>query len=107
MHQSGRLSSGVAVRVDSIQDSRCPTGVTCIWAGQARVRMLLTKDQDSTTVALTLGPNISGNYGKRLDSTSVSLSNEAYKVILQEVNPYPTTMNESQPKTAVVQVTKI
>lgn len=107
LHQAARLSSGVAVRADSIQDSRCPTGVACIWAGQARVRLLLTKDQDSTTVGLALGPDIKEGYNKRLDSTSVVLSNESYKVILREVNPYPTTTNMAEPKTALVQVTKL
>jgi hypothetical protein len=107
MNQSARLSSGVAVRVDSIQDSRCPEGVTCIWAGQAKVKMLLSKDSDSTMVSLILEPGVMAGSPKRLDSTNVSLSSETYKVILKDVNPYPTTTNQSLPKSAVVEVTKV
>ncbi|WP_020602133.1 hypothetical protein [Spirosoma spitsbergense] len=107
MNQSARLSSGVAVRVDSIQDSRCPVGVTCVWAGQAKVKMLLSKDSDSTMVSLILEPGVMAGSPKRLDSTNVSLSSETYKVILKDVNPYPTTTNQSLPKSAVVEVTKV
>ncbi len=106
LHQSGRLGSEIVVRVDSIQDSRCPTGVTCVWAGQAKVKLLLSKDTDSTSARLFLGPD-PGNSNRRPDSTTVSLKSEMYKVILREVNPYPSSTIPSQSQTAIVQVTKI
>ncbi len=107
MNQSARLSSGVSVRVDSIQDSRCPTGVTCIWAGQAKVNMVLSKDSDSTTIRLILEPGVMAGSPKRQDSTNVTLSSETYKVILRDVNPYPNTTNQNLPQSAVVEVTKL
>lgn len=107
MNQSARLSSGVAVRVDSIQDSRCPMGVTCVWAGQAKVSMMLSKDSDSTSIGLILEPGKMAGSPMRQDSTNVRLSSEMYKVILKEVNPYPNTTNQTQPKSAVVEVTKL
>ncbi|MCX6217413.1 hypothetical protein [Spirosoma sp.] len=106
LHQSGRLGSDIVIRADSIQDSRCPADVNCIWAGQAKVKLLLKKDSDSTAVRLSLGAD-PGSTTKRPDSTTVSLKSETYKVILREVNPTPTLSNDNQPKTAVVQVTKI
>ncbi|ADB37114.1 hypothetical protein [Spirosoma linguale] len=108
LHQSGRLGSDVVVRADSIQDSRCPSdpNVSCIWAGQAKVKLLLKKDSDSTAVRLLLGAD-PGSTNKRPDSTTVSLKSETYKVVLREVTPLPTLSNGNQPKTAVVQVTKI
>lgn len=106
LHQSGRLGSEVVVRVDSIQDSRCPLNVNCIWAGQAKVKLLLSKDTDSTAVRLSLGAD-PGSSNKRPDSTTVSLRSESFKVILREVNPYPGSTATSQPQTAVVQVTKL
>ncbi|AUD05703.1 hypothetical protein CWM47_29990 [Spirosoma pollinicola] len=105
LHQSGRLGSEIVVRVDSIQDSRCPLNVTCIWAGQAKVKFLLSKDTDSTAVRLSLGAD-PGSSNKRPDSTTVSLNSERYKVILREVNPYPGSTTTNQPQTTVVQVTK-
>ncbi|WP_018620560.1 hypothetical protein [Spirosoma luteum] len=107
LNQSARLSSGVAVRVDSIQDSRCPTGGICIWAGQARVKLSLSKGSDSTTVGLILEPGVMAGSPKRQDSTNVTLSSETYKVILKDVIPYSTTTNQNLPKSAVVEVTKL
>jgi hypothetical protein len=31
--QSATIAPGVTLRYDSAEDSRCPTGVQCIWAG--------------------------------------------------------------------------
>ncbi|WP_246859175.1 hypothetical protein [Spirosoma sp. KCTC 42546] len=107
LHQSARLASDVVVRVDSIQDSRCPTGATCVWAGQAKVKMLLVKETDSTKVNLVIGASLNPDSTKRQDSTNVTLSNQTYKVILRDVYPYPTTSTQGQPQAAVVQVTKI
>lgn len=106
LHQSGRLGSDVVVRADSIQDSRCPINAACIWAGQAKVNLLVSKNSDSTAVRLSLGAE-PGSTNKRPDSTTVSLKNETYKVILREVNPYPGSTSTTQPQTAVVQVTKL
>lgn len=106
LHQSARIGTDVTVRVDSIQESRCPANATCIWAGQAKVKMLLSANQDSTTVRLSLGAD-PGSTNKRPDSTNVTLSSQTYKVILREVNPYPGTQSGNQPQTAVVQVTKL
>ncbi len=107
LHQSARLGSEVVVRVDSIQDSRCPINVDCIWAGQAKVNLLLSKNKDSSTVRLVLSPDVTASSVKRLDSTNVTLDSQSYKVILREVNPYPGTSANGQPPTAVVQVTKL
>lgn len=106
LHQSGRLGSDVVVRADSIEDSRCPLNATCIWAGQAKVKLLLSKNSDSTAVRLSLGAD-PGSMNKRPDSTTVSLKNETYKVILREVNPFPGSTTTTKPQTAVVQVSKL
>ncbi|GAB3722916.1 hypothetical protein [Spirosoma lituiforme] len=108
LHQSGRLSSDILVRADSIQDSRCPinANVVCLWGGQAKVHLMLSKNSDSTAVRLSLGAD-PGSTNKRPDSTTVSLRNETYKVILREVNPYPDLNKIGQPQTAVVQVSKL
>lgn len=109
VNQSARLSSGVAVRVDSIRDSRCPQDpkVYCVWAGEARVNVFLAKDIDSTSVSLALEPDPKANSTKRLDSTRVELSSQFYQVILREVNPRPSLDNQDLPKSAVVEVTKL
>ena len=107
LHQFARLASEVVVRADTIQNSRCPTGTTCIWAGLARVRLLLSKDTASTTVRLALGAGVNQDKSTRSDSTNVSLNSEQFKVILRDVTPYPTAPAQNQTQTAIVQVTKL
>ncbi|MBC7572511.1 MAG: hypothetical protein H7319_22680 [Spirosoma sp.] len=106
-NQSGRLASGVIVRVDSIRDSRCPSDAVCIWEGNATISLLVSVPSDSTRVKLILGPDPSKKIAGNSDSMGIQLDNQAYKVILRDVNPYPTTTNLSQAKTAVVQVSKL
>ncbi len=107
LHQSARLSADISVRADSIQDSRCPVNANCIWAGQAKVKLLLSKGTDSSTVRLVLDAAPRNDQNKRLDSMGISLNNQLYKVILREVNPYSGTGTPGQPQTVLVQVTKL
>ncbi|GAB3692544.1 hypothetical protein GCM10027592_11600 [Spirosoma flavus] len=105
--QSARIGSQIVVHVESIQDSRCPANVTCVWAGQAKVQVNLSKDTDSKTVQLILGPDLQNRENKRPDSTGVTLANEVYKVVLREVTPYPEATSTTESKKAVVQVSKL
>ena len=54
VHESGQLPSGISVRIDSIQDSRCPAKVQCIWAGRVEVKVLLSQFRNSESVCLVL-----------------------------------------------------
>lgn len=41
-----------------LEDSRCPTDVTCIWAGQAKIKLALSKnDSETTPMELLFGAN--------------------------------------------------
>ncbi|MBX2816322.1 MAG: hypothetical protein KTR24_10000 [Saprospiraceae bacterium] len=44
-------------RVDSLQDSRCPKGVECIWAGQVEVQIMAAKEGEEQLISLCLGPS--------------------------------------------------
>lgn len=98
--ESGQLSFGVTLRIDSIQDSRCPANAMCIWAGRVEVKVLLSKNTDSQSVSLILQP------GQQLDTAQVALGTVIYKCVLQNVLPYPGT-GFTQPKKATVQVTSV
>jgi hypothetical protein len=98
--ESGQLSSDVTVRIDSIKDSRCPANAMCIWAGRVEVNVLLSKNTDSQSVSLILQP------GQQLDTAQVALGTVIYKVVLQNVLPYPGT-GFTQAKKATVQVTSV
>lgn len=102
-NQSGRLSSGVMVKVDSLDDSRCPPNAYCIWSGNVILRAALTKDTDTKSVRLVLGPDLQNPTNKRPDSTGVVLAGTTYKVVLREVTPYPGS-GTAEPKQALVEV---
>lgn len=61
-------------------DSRCPTDVTCVWAGNAAVQLQLGIGRVSKTVTLNTskGPSFVGETEYR-----------GYKVKLVELSPYP------------------
>ncbi|CCH01008.1 hypothetical protein FAES_2999 [Fibrella aestuarina BUZ 2] len=102
-NQSGRLSSGVTVKVDSLSDSRCPINAICIWGGNVVLRAVLTKDTDTKSVRLTLGPDPANPTNKRPDSTGVVLGGTTYKVVLRDVTPFPGS-GSTEPKQALVEV---
>jgi hypothetical protein len=53
-HQTVDLGPGIALAYDSVNDSRCPPGVQCMWAGTVSYQFAL-KTPDSAEV-FTLGP---------------------------------------------------
>jgi hypothetical protein len=80
-------------------DSRCPSDVTCVWAGNAAVRLQLGSGRASKTVTLNT-------------SKSPSFVGETeyhgYKVKLVELSPYPRSDRKIAPRdyTATLLVSK-
>lgn len=70
-----------------LEDSRCPTGVQCIWAGNARIKLKL--EQPSAGAAF-----IELNTSERYESRSAYLT---YTIELLQLMPYP---DASQPMEA-------
>lgn len=91
--------NGLKVNVDEISDSRCPSDVFCIWQGEAKVKLNIESNIDSTSITLGISPNIN-------DSLSFKLNNENYQAILYSVNPYPNTSKPKDVKKAKITVIK-
>jgi hypothetical protein len=67
-----------------IEDSRCPRDVNCIWAGNAKVKLLVSKGKKrSQEVELNTG----------IEPTTVSVF--GYEVSIKELTPYPDTSKPS------------
>ena len=79
--QSARITSeSMTIKfIGETQDSRCPTGVECIWAGQVICNIELTKDGNKNQVTLT------ESAGSGL-ATGYTFQN--YKITFA-VSPYP------------------
>lgn len=73
------INDGLRVRLDSVpEDSRCPKNAVCIWEGNARVRLTLTKSslpQQQLELNTNTEPKIAPY--------------QNYRVQLIEVSPYP------------------
>lgn len=84
--------TGVKVKLTEIADSRCPEDVQCIWAGEAKVKMLAVSKTDSVNLDLKISPA----HSSRTDTLSVLLNSKNYKALLFDVSPYPNTNNDSE-----------
>jgi hypothetical protein len=83
--------------VELVNDSRCPMGARCVWAGDAMVELSFVKDD---TVSLFLHTNREF----QRDTTLMG-----YKVALIDVDPYPSLRSEDMEGsvTATVSVSRI
>ncbi len=61
-----------------LQESRCPTGVVCVWEGNGSIQMSLLTESKKATFILNTHPDFTN------DTTTVG-----YYISLVELNPYP------------------
>jgi hypothetical protein len=89
-----------------VLDSRCPTGVQCVWAGNATVSLALTSgisaSNEPEVVSLCLGDcrTLYATQPQRTaDTLNYTLGGQSYRFILKAVNPTQVAGQE-KPKTA-------
>lgn len=68
-----------------IEDSRCPSDVTCVWQGRVSVQLNVTTENDSKQIVLSL------------ENKTAPINNDYYLMLL-DVKPYPTSQNPIQEK---------
>jgi hypothetical protein len=89
------LLDKTSICFDSVlNDSRCPIGVECIWAGNAVVKLGLTKDQRKHEIKLNTFPNF---------QTDTIIDN--LYISLVELTPYPNIQTSSQDSSYKVKLT--
>ena len=79
--ETARVDTDVLVRArfeEVLSDSRCPTNVECVWAGDALVAFTLTVGADEQRIELSLA-----------DAAKRRASFHGFSVELTSVNPYP------------------
>ncbi len=84
--------NGLKFLVEQINDSRCPKQATCIWAGEAVVKVNIT-DPQKNFASFTL--YIGARTHFQPDTLDFNLDKKTYRVILFGVSPYP-MLNGSQ-----------
>lgn len=90
MGQSKWVKAGrLKVRfVSVVEDSRCPVGVNCIWAGNAKVSVVLQKAGGRQTVV-----ELNTGVEPRVGSAS------GYEISLTKLTPHPRAETKINPKT--------
>jgi len=69
---SVELASGTTLRFDAAEDSRCPPGVACVWAGKLTCRFSLLRG-GATLEAFALAPGDTGHATVLLDGARLAL----------------------------------
>ena len=82
----------LSIRVLTITDSRCPSDVVCVWAGQASVGFGI----EATPFQLLIGQF------KEFD-----IQGKHIRITLIDVTPYPTTANGGDKKSAVLAIARL
>jgi hypothetical protein len=86
------------IKFVSVEDSRCPQGVNCVWAGNAKVTIKVTNRK---------GESKTFDLNTNLEVKSVKF--EGYEITLGNVTPYPKADAPVSPDgyTATFTVTKL
>lgn len=78
-------SENLQITLNNIDDSRCPSDVTCVWAGEAKVQLNLAHGEQS------------GNFTLSTMENSKPVSFDGYLISLIKVDPYPTSIKNITP----------
>lgn len=94
------------VALKSIQDSRCPTDVTCVTAGNATVALRASNSQGANeNITLCIGD--CGTAGARETHTlAAEVGGVSYTFTLKGVKPYPGQAHEGEVQKAALVVEK-
>ena len=95
IHKQVTAKSGMKITfVEMVEDSRCPVDVECVWAGNAKIKVRITKGRKSKVLELntTLGnstlPTYAGYRFKLKGLTpelrsNVRINRNAYKAMIE------------------------
>jgi len=94
-------TSPMGIRLISVEDSRCPKDVTCVWAGMVLVTLQTSepgKNQLTFELSLRAGSEVEKTYAKW---------NENY-LVLKSVEPYPISTDnlDANARTVTLVLTK-
>jgi hypothetical protein len=78
-------SQGLIIHLQNVTDSRCPSDVTCIWAGQVNATLVVQGPTSKDTITVSMSP------GK---SSATPFDN--YSIQLVDVKPYPKSGHYTQ-----------
>jgi hypothetical protein len=80
------MVDAVSIHFDRVtEDSRCPFGVTCVWAGNGRIELTVSDGVDTQILGLnTDTPPTEGDFG-------------GFTIRLDQLDPYPSAGRPTRP----------
>jgi hypothetical protein len=91
----GQNNNQLIIKVEQVNDSRCPSDVNCITAGDAMVRFIVIDDKENQA-SFDLFYGQKSNF--KADTLVFSINQKNYKMILSNVLPYPATNQKQENK---------
>lgn len=82
-----------------IEDSRCPSDVTCIWAGQAKVSVSVTSNKETTEKELIFHGSSIGR-----ESENTLFVSETKTYIGYRLSPYPVSTTAKSQRSYVLEI---
>ena len=89
-----KITSNLSLTVDSIWDSRCPTGMECFWSGDVALFFNITHSHRQIDTLFSCYPN----------PNVVPLDIAGYKWKVLEVNPYPDNSHSTDSKDFLIKM---
>lgn len=80
--ESAINSKGQRIRAAVLNDSRCPTGVECVWEGEAKVQITIQQSNGNPLILVLSTRN-------NLNSEEVWIDGRLYRISVVSVLPYP------------------
>jgi hypothetical protein len=97
---NGKLS----IEIENVYDSRCPANAICILEGNYGVDLMISDATQSTPVKLC---NLfCGSDYKLRDTASFVLNETEYQIVLKDLQPYPGTIENDEPKKVILEILK-
>lgn len=83
--------------LEIVEDSRCPVGANCVWAGNAKIKLSVSIDKKAATIV---------ELNSNLDPQAAKIF--GYKLKFESLTPRPSEnpKTESDPAAAVVTISK-
>ena len=85
-HEPAIISNGLEISILDIEDSRCPSDVTCVWEGEVKISVNVIKDKNP------LGNFTLTSRAGDKDLSTQTIDNYSIQVI--EVEPYPVSTRQ-------------
>jgi len=77
---------GITLKITNVSDSRCPSGVVCVWQGEILVKGELTENDSKS------------NFEIHSVLTNQQIQPEGYTIQIIDAKPYPRYGLETQPE---------